>query len=102
MALFIVFLPVWILSTNDLIVLGYWKSYLYLFALHIKSSELIFSSHFLLSPVLFLVLLFLKFLGKSISIDSNSWFSFGFKAFKASTCFFPYPAITLFVFQILY
>ena len=71
------------------IVSYYWKSYSYLFTLYIKSFHLIFSSHFLISSNSFLISLFLIFFGKSPSIISTSWFSSGFKAFKASTGFIP-------------
>ena len=60
----------------------------------------IFSSHFLISPILFLFSLFLIFFGKTLSIDSSSWFSSGFKAFKVSTFFLPWSLIVFICFSI--
>ena len=47
----------------------------------------------------FLISLVLAFFRKSPLIDSNSWFSSGFKTFKASTCFIPWPSIAFIYFS---
>ena len=73
-----------------------------------KSFRLIFSFHFLISSVSFLISLVLIFFGKSHSIDSSFCFSSGFKgfktssglkAFKASTCFIPWSLIVFLYFS---
>ena len=75
------------------------ENHIYTFVSYFKSFLFIFSDHFLISSISFLISLFLTSFQISPSIDSSSRFPSSFKAFKASTCFIPRSSIVFICFS---